>query len=202
MVVPVRTICMLLTDLSFFVLEFLITYNFIHFMSLSHQRCWWSSTGVWVTASFRRYPGLFLEFWTITTMVEYRRSWFVLQFPSFWWPFKGRQLQLVSPTSSCSTAVLTLRRCPSTRLSFRFLWFSHCHPQGQQSLIFGRFSFLLTVTRSGRLAEIRWSVCISKCHRIFCVSFSRVSSELDVYNLFVWSNLSFLLDFKWITFPT
>ena len=35
------------------------------------------------------------------------------------------------------------------------------------------FFFLLTITWFGRLAEIRWSVSISKSYRILCVSFSR-----------------------------
>ena len=32
------------------------------------------------------------------------------------------------------------------------------------------FSFFLTITMSGRLAEMWWSVCISKFQRILCVS--------------------------------
>ena len=37
---------------------------------------------------------------------------------------------------------------------------------------------LLLIIRSGRLAEIRWSVCISKSHRSLCVSFSWTDSRL------------------------
>ena len=33
--------------------------------------------------------------------------------------------------------------------------------------------FLLTIARSGRLAEIGWSVCNSKSQRSLCISFSR-----------------------------
>ena len=33
--------------------------------------------------------------------------------------------------------------------------------------------FLLIIIRSGLLAEIRWSVCISKSHKSLCMSFSR-----------------------------
>ena len=61
--------------------------------------------------------------------------------------------------------------------------------------------FLLTITRSGLLAEIRWSVCISKSQRILCVSFSRMDSELCIYHLFVWSKWNFLHNSQWITFP-
>ena len=66
----------------------------------------------------------------------------------------------------------------------------------------GRFSFLLSLTRSGHLAEIRWSACISKSQRIECVSFSRTDSCLCIYLLFLGSNLNFLHRFYWIIFPT
>ena len=61
---------------------------------------------------------------------------------------------------------------------------------------------LLTITRTGCLAKIRWSVCISKSQRGLCVSFSRTSSGLCIYHLFVWLNLNFLHNSQWITFPT
>ena len=60
---------------------------------------------------------------------------------------------------------------------------------------------LLTITRSGRMAGIRWSVCISKFQRILCISFSRMDSGLCIYYLFVWSNLNLLHNSPWITFP-
>ena len=53
---------------------------------------------------------------------------------------------------SCSIVFSVLKQGPSTYLSFRFL-----------SILltkFSRFSFLLTITRSGRQAKIVWSVCI------------------------------------------
>ena len=70
---------------------------------------------------------------------------------------------------------------------------------GQQSPVFGRFSFflfLLTITWPGRLAEIRWSVSISKSLRSLCVSFSRTDSIICTVNFF------FLHDSQWINFPT
>ena len=56
------------------------------------------------------------------------------------------------------------------------------------------FFFLLIIVRSGRLAEIRWSVCMSKSHRSLYtrVSLSRTDAGLCQYHLFVWSNLNFL----------
>ena len=50
---------------------------------------------------------------------------------------------------------------------------------------------------SSLLAEIRWSVCMSKSHRSLCVSLSRTDA-----GLFVWSNLNFLHNSQWITLPT
>ena len=66
----------------------------------------------------------------------------------------------------------------------------------------GSLFFLLTITRSGRLAEIRWSVCILTSQRILWIVFSREDSGLCIYRLFVWSNLNFLHNSQWIGFPT
>ena len=62
--------------------------------------------------------------------------------------------------------------------------------------------FSLIIIRSGLLAEIRWSVSMSKSHRSLCVSFSRTDAELCLYHLFVWSNLNYLHISLWITLPT
>ena len=59
-------------------------------------------------------------------------------------------------------------------LSFRFLSVLHSGQPERQSPIFGRLSFfffLLITTRSGRLAEIRRFICITKSQRILCVLF-------------------------------
>ena len=64
------------------------------------------------------------------------------------------------------------------------------------------FFFLLINIRSGLLAEIRWSVCMSKSHKSLCLSFSKIYAGLYIYHLFVWSDLNFLLISQWITFPT
>ena len=63
-------------------------------------------------------------------------------------------------------------------------------------------SFLLIIIRSGRLVEIRWSVCVSKSQRSLCFSFSGTDSGLCIYHLLGWSNFSFLHNSQWITFPT
>ena len=64
------------------------------------------------------------------------------------------------------------------------------------------FFQLLIIVGSGRLALIRWSVCMSKSHSSSCVSFSRTDTGLSIYHLFVWSSLNFLHNSLWITLPT
>ena len=64
------------------------------------------------------------------------------------------------------------------------------------------FFFLLTITSSGHLAKIRWSVCIAKSLRSLFISFSRTDSGLCIYHLFVWLNSNFLHNSQWITLPT
>ena len=77
-----------------------------------------------------------------------------------------------------------------------------CGQSEQQSLLFGRLSFfLLTLTRSGRLVDIRRSAYISKCQRILGVSFSWTDFWLCIYQLFLWSNLNSLHNSQWITSP-
>ena len=63
---------------------------------------------------------------------------------------------------------------------------------------FANFLFLLIIIRSGLLAEIRWSVCMSKSHRSLCVSFSRTGAGLCIYHLFVASYQRLL---KWHLIP-
>ena len=63
------------------------------------------------------------------------------------------------------------------------------------SLFFFLFFFLLTVTRSGRLAEIRGSVCSPKSPTMLWISFSRTDYGFYIYHLFVWSNANFFNSF-------
>ena len=58
--------------------------------------------------------------------------------------------------------------------------------------------FILLIIRCRLLAEIRWSVCMSKSHRSLCVPFSRTDAGLCIYHLFVWPNLNFLHISQWI----
>ena len=72
--------------------------------------------------------------------------------------------------------------------SFRFLLILQCSQSGQQIQQFYKFSFLLIFIRSGHLAEIWWSVWISKSQRSLSVIFYRTEAKLCNYDLFVWSN--------------
>ena len=94
-------------------------------------------------------------------------------FSSIWTPFQVRQLQLVSPSTSCSTAFLVLQQGQSICSFFRFLLFSFCGWLEQQNLIYKfsfffpffflylilfnliLFYFLLFNTTSGLLTEVR-----------------------------------------------
>ena len=71
---------------------------------------WWAFTGVFVTASLLRSPGLFSVFWPISTMLYFEWSQFFLRFPTviiifpiLWRPFQVHQIHLVSPSVTCST---------------------------------------------------------------------------------------------------
>ena len=69
---------------------------------------------------------------------------------------------------------------------FQFYPFVRQKGKVHYSAVYFIYLFLLTIPRSGRLAEIRWSVYFSKSQRILCVSFSRTDSGLCIYHLFVW----------------
>ena len=91
--------------------------------------------------------------------------------------------QMVSSSPLWSIVFLVIKQDQGTYFCFRFLLFSGYSLPGQQKTLFGRFSFLLIITRSGRLAEIRWSPCISKSD-----TFSQTDFVSFIYHLFVGSN--------------
>ena len=64
------------------------------------------------------------------------------------------------------------------------------------------FFFLLSITRSGRLAEIIWSVCILESQRVLCISLSRRDSGLCIYHLFVMVNFKLFAQFSVDDFST
>ena len=87
-------------------------------------------------------------------------------------------------------------------LLFTFFQFYSVLSRDSKVNNFVKSLFLLIIIKSGFLAEMRWSVCMSKSHRSLCMSFSRTSARLCIYHLLVWSNLNFLHISQWITLPT
>ena len=79
-------------------------------------------------------------------------------------------------------------------LLFTFFQFYSGFSQGSKMHNYAS-SFLLIIIRSGRLAEIRWSVGML----IVVYVFSRTDVRLCIYYLFVWSNLNYLHNFMGIT---
>ena len=132
---------------------------------------------------------------------------------------------LISKSSSpCTNPLVTVQSAPIT-IGVTVTWMFHCFFNSQArsrylALFSPSFSFTLcsvrtakshylvgslflsTMNRTGHLAEIRWSVCISKSLWILCFSFSRTNSVLCIYHLFIWSNLNFLYNSQWITLST
>ena len=85
------------------------------------------------------------------------------------------------------------RYLPFFSLSFSFtLW-------SVKSTILQILFLLLIIIWSGRLIEIRWSVCMSKPQRSLCVLFSKTGPGLCIYYLFVWSSFNFMHDSAEIT---
>ena len=81
------------------------------------------------------------------------------------WLYQEHKLQLVSSSFSCSTIFSRSRY-----LSFFQHYSVVCRDsKGHNSACSLFFPFLLIITRSGRLADIRWSVCISKSQRSLCL---------------------------------
>ena len=165
---------------------------------------WWAFTGVWMTVSLLKSPGLFSVFLLILIILSFGWSPLVLLFPSFlvsllilWALSLVHQTQLVSPSPLCSIAYKFSTKVLALISLVAFFYFhSVVCRNGKVNYSAGSvfFVFLLTITRTGRLAEIKWSVCISKSQRSLCISFSKTDSGLCIYH--------FLHSSQWITFPT
>ena len=75
-----------------------------------------------------------------------------------------------------------------TYLSFHFQFYSVVSRDSKiHNPANSLFFFLLIIIKSGRLAQIRGSVCMSKSHRNLCVSFSKTDVEWCIYHLFFFS---------------
>ena len=75
------------------------------------------------------------------------------------------QLQLVSPSTSCSIFFYSRAR------SKYFFAQVRQNVKIYKFVFFYSFFYFLIISRSGRLAEIKWSVCIWKSQKILCLSF-------------------------------
>ena len=167
------------TDIIIIIIIIIIPVQVFH-ISVS----WWFLTGIWVTASLLKSPGLFSVLWLISTVQvssslqdSSQYSGWSQQCCSLDGLHLSSYFQVRSPCINPSVAVprapITFgiivtfmfqipSQGPGTYPSFRFLSILLCGLPGQQSPQFW----------SGRLAEIRWSVCISKSQRSLCDSFS------------------------------
>ena len=168
-------------------------------------------TGDWVTASLFKSPRLFSVFWQFSVMLLIFSTWPPTSKSSR--PFNNPLVTV--PNAPITIGIIALfkfhsffsilKQAQGTYLSFHIISILFCVQPGEQSRQLCRFSFfffLLIIIRSGVLAEIRWSVCISKSHRSLCMSFSRTGARFCIYHLLAWSNFNFLNVSQGITLPT
>ena len=167
------------------------------------------STGIWVTANLFKSPGYFTVFcWcnqccslnglhsfsyfqVFKSLYEYFGDCTVGRYYNcYHHHFHVPQFVSYLAMSMCLAVFL---------LSFSFTqWLDWTF----KSSIWYVLTLLLTIPKSGRMSEIRWSVCFSKSQRIFCVLFSWMDSGLCIYSLTTWSNLNFLHNSQWTILPT
>ena len=148
-----------------------------------------------MTAGLLKSPGLFSVFWPLSIMLKFGWSPLIRQLPSspvplivLWWLYQKHQSRLVELSPSCSivffNSLARSRYLSFFSHSFSFILWSAGTAKSTilQILFLFFFSFffflLLIIIKSGLLAEIRWSVCMSKSHRNLCVPFSRTDAQL------------------------
>ena len=167
-------------------------------------------TGVWVTASLLKSPGLSSE---ILALLSTAIIW-----------IDSTRLPTSKSSRSSNNHLVNVPRAPITIgaiVTFMFHNFFHSLARSRYLSFFSHsfrfilwsagtakvdnlqilFFFLLIIIRSDLLVEIWWSVCMSKSHRSLCVSFSRTGAGLWIYHLLGCSNLNFLHISHWITLP-
>ena len=153
---------------------------------------WWFFTGVWVTASLLKSPGLISVFWPSSAMLSPTSKSSR--------PFNNPLVIVPNAPITIGTIVTFMFHSFFNSLarsrylsffshSFRFILWS---AGTAKSIILQILFLLLIIMRSGLLAGIRWSVCMLKSYRSLCESFSRTGAGWCIYHLFVWSNWNFL----------
>ena len=131
---------------------------------------WWFFTGVWVTASLLKSLGLFSIFWPFSIMLLWGWSPIVCQLPSPPVPsmilkslFQKHQLQLLQLSLACSIVFHFPCKVNVHILLFIFFQFYSVVSRDSKVDNFAISLFLLLIIiRSGLMAEIRGSVCMSK----------------------------------------
>ncbi len=103
------------------------------------------------------------------------------------------------PIQSCLVSYFFPWRLLKHYFSF-FFFFLRGNKIGYFWTFYIFFFLLLIIIRFGLLAEIPWSVSMSKSHWSLCMSFSRTGAGLCIYHLFIWSNWSFLHISQWTAF--
>ena len=170
---------------------------------------WWSLTGVWETASLFMSPGSFSIFWPTSTMLLFGLSPLVLRTTLL-----ALNMPLGIVPSASITIVITVtfmfhsffsslaryKYLPLFSSLISTLWSAGTVQSTIQQVLV--FFFFFSLSRSGLLTGIKWSVCISKSQRMFCISFSRADSSSCIYHQAVGSNFLFLHNSLWFTFPT
>ena len=174
---------------SIFIIIIIIIIIIIHLWVFPTSVSWWSS----------QVSRILLSILAVLNNAVVWKSPLVLLFlnppvplPILWWLYQGHWLLLVSPSLSCSIVFFSVPyQGQGTYLSFCFLSVLLCGLPRRQSPQFDRFSLgflflgmgekgLLIITRSGRLVEIKWFICISKSQRNLCVSFSRTDCAYSI----------------------
>ena len=146
---------------------------------------WGSFIGIWVTVSFLRFPELFSSMMADLNNAVVWMVWAAIFNPSSP-PYQAFEDFPSTPTIIGITVTFMFHNYFSFLVVFNYLFlfsfsfiFSLCSSGTAKSTIWQilfLFIFLLTITRSGLLTGIRWSVCISKSQRILRISFSRMDS--------------------------
>ena len=165
-------------------------YYFYSFRVFHISFSWWFFTEVWVTPSLLKSPRLFSVFWpiSINNAVVY-----MVSTP----PLTSMSSSLfINPSVTVPRAPITIDinvtfmfhsffkslQSRGTYPFYHFLWILLSDQQSPQFYKFFFFLVLLIIKRSGWLAEIRLSVCISKSQRSLCVSFSRTDVGLCMHH--------------------
>ena len=116
-------------------------------------------------------------------------------------------LLIFESSSPCINSLLTVPSAPFTiGNTVTFIFYSFFIPWLGIIMYYLSVCFLsillcglFIITGSGRLAEIRWSTCISESQRCLCVSFSRIDSELFIYHFFRSLNVNFFFICEFFT---